>query len=83
MKRVLGSLYHRVAHRLTGRQLWRGRDRGWFYPPLEDAMADAGLQEVETYFYRLQNTVVQYIVTRTIMDLCMAEKWRPGPRVSM
>ena len=53
------------------------------YPLLEDVMAEAGLQEVETYVSHHQNTVVQYIATRTIMDLCLAAKRRPGPRVTM
>ena len=45
-------------------------------------MAEAGLQEVETYVSRLQNIVTQYITIRPIMDLYMAEKRRPGPRVT-
>ena len=49
MKRVLGGFHHRVAHRLTGQQPRKGRYRGWFYPPLEDAMVEVGLEEVETY----------------------------------
>ena len=52
-------------------------------PLLEDEMVEAGLKEVETYVYRRQNTVAQYIATRTIMEMCLAEKRRPGPRVSM
>ena len=83
MQRVLGSFHHRVAHRLTGRKTQKGRDGVWFYPPLEDAMAEAGLQEVETYVYLRQNTVAQYIVTRPIMELCLAENCRLGPRVDM
>ena len=51
-------------------------------PSLEEAMAEAGLQEVETYISRLQNTVTQYIVTRLIMDLFLAAKRMPGPRVA-
>ena len=53
------------------------------YPLLEDVMAEAGLQEVETYVSHHQNTVVQYIATRTIVDLCLAENRMPGPRVAM
>ena len=83
MKRVLGGFHHRVARRMTWRQPRKGRDRGWFYPPLEDVMTEAGLQEVETYVSRRQNTVAQYISTRPITDLCLAENWRPGPRVAM
>ena len=46
-------------------------------------MAEAGLQEVETYVSRSHNTVVQYIATRTIVDLCLAANRMPGPRVAM
>ena len=59
MKRVLGGFQHRVACRLTGQQLWKGWYRGWVYPPLEDAMAEAGLHEIETYVYGRQNKVAQ------------------------
>ena len=77
MKRVLGRLHHRVDRRLMGWQPRKGQDIGCFYPPLEDAMAEAGLQELETYVSCFQNTVAQYIVTRPIMDLCLAAKQRP------
>ena len=33
---------------------------------LEGAMAEAGLQEVETYVTRLHNKIVNYIVTGTM-----------------
>ena len=69
---VLGGFRHRVDRRLTGRQ----------YTPLEDAMAEAVLQEVHTYVSRLQNTVAYVIATRPIMDLCMASERRPGTRIS-
>ena len=45
-------------------------------------MAEPGLQEVETYSSRLHNTVTQFIVTRPIMDLCLAAERRPGSRVA-
>ena len=45
-------------------------------------MVDPGLQEVDTYVSRLQNTVAKYIATRPIMDLCLAAKQRLGPRVA-
>ena len=40
-------------------------------------MEKAGLQEVETYIYLRHNTVTQFIVTRTIMDLCLVAERRP------
>ena len=46
-------------------------------------MSEAGLQEVETYVSCRDNKVGQYILTRPIIDLCLAAKWRPGPRVAM
>ena len=45
-------------------------------------MAEVGLQEVETYIYCLHNTVIQFIATRTIMELCLAAERRPGSRVT-
>ena len=79
---MLGGFHQRVARRLTGVQPWRGWDDVWAYPFLEDAMAEAGLQEVETYFSRRQNTAAQFIETRPIMDLCLAKEWIPVPQVS-
>ena len=57
MKRVLDRFHHKVARRVTGWQPRKGRYKGWFYPPLEYAMAEAGLQEMETYVSGRQNTV--------------------------
>ena len=82
IRRVLGRFHHRVNHRMTWRQHKRGRDGVWIYTLLEDGMAKAGLQEMEIYISRRQNTVTQFITTRDIMDLCLAAKQRPGPRIS-
>ena len=51
------------------------------YPPLEAVMAETGLQEVDNYVSRRQNKVIQFIVTRLIMDLCLVAEWRPGPQL--
>ena len=45
-------------------------------------MAEMVLQEVETFVLCHQNTVTQFIVTRPIMDLCMAVEGRTWTRVS-
>ena len=45
-------------------------------------MTEAVMQKVETYVSRHQNTVAQCIATRPIMELCMMEERRPGPRIS-
>ena len=46
-------------------------------------MSEVGLQEVETYVSRRQNTVAQYIATWPMMELCLAEKWSIGKIVAM
>ena len=79
---VLGGFHHRVDRRLVGMQPLQGRYGVWVYPPLEEVMAEVGLQEVDTYISRRQNTVTQFIATRPIMGLCLAAYWIPGPRVS-
>ena len=69
MERALRIFQNRVARRLTRRQR-RLRGKGsWEYPPLEVAMEEVGFDEIRVYVTRRQNTVVQYIVTRKIMDL--------------
>ena len=39
--------------------------------PLEEAMVETVLQELDTYVARIQNTISQFIVTRSIMGLCL------------
>ena len=42
MERGLDSFQHRVARWLTSRQPRRRRDGSWAYPPLDEAMGEAG-----------------------------------------
>ena len=57
MGRILGSFHHMVARRLLGVQP-RIRTYGiWEYPPLEGALQATGLETMETYISRHQNTV--------------------------
>ena len=62
----------RVACILMGRQPRRVIDGRLFYPPLVEAMAEVELQNVDTYFSCCQNTIAQYIATKTIIDLRLA-----------
>ena len=82
IRMVLGRLHHRVAYRMMGRQSWIGQDIGWVHTPLEDAMAEEGLLEMETYVSPHQNAFAQFIVTSPIMDLCLAPEGRQGSRVA-
>ena len=45
-------------------------DLSWDYTSAEAVREEAGLEPMETYIWRRQNTDAQYIVTRPIMDLC-------------
>ena len=80
--RLFGRFHHRVALRMTGWKPWRRKDGRCMYPPLAEAMEEAGLQDVENYISHFQNTVAQFIDTRPIMDLCLAEERCPGSRVN-
>ena len=46
-------------------------------------MKEAGLTDVRTSINRRQNTVMQYISTRTFLDLCKGAKQREGAWVTM
>ena len=48
----------------------------------EDAMAEAGLLEMETYVSRRQNKAAQFITTRPIIYLCLAAYRSPRSRMS-
>ena len=37
---------------------------------------------METYISRRHNRIAQFITTRTIMDIYLAAKWRPDPRIT-
>ena len=70
MERDLSIFQHRVAQCLTMSQTNSQGGGSWDYPPLVLAMVEAGFEEIGAYIVRRQNTVTQYIATRTIIDLC-------------
>ena len=78
MGQALGSFLHRVTRRITKR--WE--EGGWEYPPLVAEMEEAGFEERGSYILKKQNTVVQYIATRPILDLCEKTVQRPGAWVA-
>ena len=45
-------------------------------------MEEAVMQEVYSYFSRHHNRVAQFIANRTIMDLYLAAKRIPDPRIT-
>ena len=82
MRGGLDGFHPRVDCRLTERQPWILWYGGWVDPLLEEALAEAGLQEVETYVSQCQNKVAQFIATRPIMDLYLAAAQRLGSSVA-
>ena len=63
MERALDSFKHRVARQINRRQPRRQGSGRWEYPPLAEAMWEAGFKGIRKSFTRRQNTVAQYIVT--------------------
>ena len=80
--KTLGGFHHQVIRKLTGLMPQRNGGRTWPYPPMEEMMVEARMQEVDTYVDLCQNTVTQFITTRPIMGLFIAVVQRPGARVS-
>ena len=72
-----------MMRRLTGWLPWRRLDGKWDYTLAEAAGAEAGFEPMETYIWRRHNMVTQYIVTRSILDLCKAAERKQGAWVGM
>ena len=83
MERELNSFMHGDARQTMGRQPRRRWNGKWFYPSLEGAMKEAGFKDVRTSINTRQNTVAQYIATRTLLDLCEGKTQIGRARVAM
>ena len=77
LEKDLAGFQHRSAQRMAGMGPKRQPDRMWVYPPIGVALAMVGLWEIGLYIARCQNMVAQYIVTRPIMELCLAADRKP------
>ena len=64
----------------SSREVYGGR---WVYPLLEKAIIVVGLEEVDTCILRRQNIITQYIATRPILEIYLAEERRMGAWVEM
>ena len=65
--KTLDRFHHRVALQLVGFHPRQDISDRWIYPHLYASMTEVGLEEVEIYVLRCQNTVAQYIMTRPIL----------------
>ena len=82
IERALDSFIHWTAHKITGNQPRRWGGGKWTYPPLKEAMREAGFDGIRKAVTRMQNMVAQYIATRPILDICERATQRDGARVS-
>ena len=70
MLQALSAFHNRVARRIANKLPQRQRDGSWTYPPLSEALKDAGLYSLQTYISRRQNTIAEWVATRPIYQLC-------------
>ena len=82
MEKFLDRFQYRVARRLTGKHPRRNTDGSWDYPPLEEALGEAGIEGIRKSVTRRQNRFAQNILTRPILDLCESATRLPGERLS-
>ena len=78
---ALDAFQGRVVRRLIWRQPLRERYGRCYYPYLLGAMKEVGIMRIRTSILRRQNTVAQFIATRTILGLCEVAVRRTGTRV--
>ena len=83
MGSALGGFQGQVARRIMGHLPRRKPERKWTYTLAARAREDAGFQTIEEYIRRRQNMVVQYIATRSLLDLCEGSERAPGERAGM
>ena len=81
--RILDGFHNRFALRIAKMHPMRDMMGRWVYPRLEEVMTTVGLEEVETYVLQLHNNFSQYISTRTILELCLADEQQTVAWVTM
>ena len=69
MRKVLEGFHHRIARRISGKVAQRVGEE-WHYPPIEEALEEAGLWPMREYIRRRQATIADFIATRPIFELC-------------
>jgi hypothetical protein len=77
----LESFHHAVARRISGKRATLDVRTGvWKWPPIEEALALAGILPIAEYIRVRQDTIAEYVATRPIMDMCnLALKRRGNP----
>ena len=78
LEKSLKSFHNQAVQRMAEMVPKRQHDGTWVYTPIREALAMVGLKDIGVYISHRKNMVAQYIATRPIMDLCLAEDWKPG-----
>ena len=80
---ALRGFQDQVERRLMGNLLWKRGDGKWDHTSADAAREEVGLETMETYIWKKQNTVAQYIATLSLLDLCEATESKQGAWVEM
>ena len=83
MCKAMGGVQAQVVRRLTGRLLRRTPGGKWIYISEVMEQEEEGFLMMEEYIRQRHNTVVQYIATRSLLDLCEGSERSPGEQVGM
>ena len=83
MGTALGGFQIQVARRLTGQLLQRKKYGAWKYTSSAAARYAGGFLMMEEYVRQGQNTVTQYITTRSLLDLYEGLERATGAQVGV
>ena len=80
--RFLGSLHNWVAQWTSGQMPWF-RNGLWEYPPIGEALAEAGMEPIGECMSCQNTSVAQFITIRSIFDIRVTEERRLVSPVTM
>ena len=83
MGRVLGVFHEQVAQQLTRRIPRQWVCGKWEYTSAEAERMETRFDIIETYIRRIHNTYVQYIATRSLLEISEATERKRGVQVGM
>ena len=73
VEKSLTGFHHRSVRWMADMVPRRQQDSTEVYPPIGAALVMVGIYNIRVYIAFCQNTVVRYIATCPIMDLCLTE----------
>ena len=74
LEKGIEGFCHRGVRRMAGMVPKRQWDETYVYPHIGSALAMVELEDIGVYIAHRQRTVVHYIATPPIMDLCLEEE---------